>query len=269
MPEFVYDVPTEALAIWFSAAAIAAVLLGIFVVKPVLRLLLGTGPDFNASINYATSGFSLFYGLLLGLLTVAAYQNAERVRVSMMAEATTFGSIYSQMDTYPEPLSGDVKEMMRDYVLYTIHEEWPAHRAGRILNGGYNRAAAIRRSLGRFEPETEGQRIVHGEVVAAYQDFSAARQQRLAGVLIEIPDILWYAVLVGAAISILLLTLLRIPVLQHVVLGSFTGFFLGVILFVITTLDRPLRGEAGLEPEPMVLLWERAMVWDDPLGGSR
>ena len=269
MPEFVYDVPTEALAVWFAAAAIGAVLIGIFVVKPVLRLLLGTGPDFNASINHATAGFSLFYGLLLGLLTVAAYQNAERVRESMMAEATTFGSIYSQMDSYPEPFRGDVKEVMRDYVLYTVHEEWPAHRVGRILNGGYNRAAAIRRAIGAFEPETEGQHIVHAEVVAAYRDFSTARQQRLAGVLIEIPDILWYAVLVGAAISILLVTLLRIPLRQHVVLGSVTAFFLGVILFVITTLDRPLRGEAGLSPEPMILLWERAMVWDDPLGGSR
>lgn len=266
MPEFIYDVPTETLAIWFAALAIGAVLIGIFVVKPVLRLLLGTGPDFNASISFATSGFSLFYGLLLGLLTVAAYQNGERVRESMMVEATTFGSIYAQMDSYPEPFRSDVKELMRDYVAYTIYKEWPAHRVGRILNGGYNRAAAIRRMLATFEPRTTGQRIVHAEVVAAYRDFAAARQQRLAGVLTKIPDILWYAVLTGALVSVLLLTLLKIPVLQHVVLGSITAFFLGVILFVITTLDRPLRGEAGLDPEPMILLWDRSMTWDDSFG---
>jgi len=38
-----------------------------------------------------------------------------------------------------------------------------------------------------------------------------------------------------------------------------------VILFVIVILDRPLRGEAGLPPAPMELLWERTMVWDEPL----
>jgi hypothetical protein len=52
-------------------------LIGLIVIKPILRLLIGAGPDFNESIGYATSGVNLFYGLLLGLLTVSAYQNSE------------------------------------------------------------------------------------------------------------------------------------------------------------------------------------------------
>jgi hypothetical protein len=32
------------------------------------------------------------------------------------------------------------------------------------------------------------------------------------------------------------------------------------------TLDRPLRGESGLDPGPFDLLWERSMVWDEPIG---
>lgn len=58
MPEFVDDVPMEELAVWFAALSVGAVLIGIFVVKPLLRLLLGPGPDCNASINYATSGYA-------------------------------------------------------------------------------------------------------------------------------------------------------------------------------------------------------------------
>jgi hypothetical protein len=45
-----------------------------------------------------------------------------------------------------------------------------------------------------------------------------------------------------------------------------------VILFVIVSLDDPLRGEQGLEPDAFVLLWERQMVWDEgpawSLGGA-
>lgn len=263
MPDFIYDVPTTTLAAWFSIAAVLAMVVGLLVIKPVFRLLIGTGPDFNATLSYATSGFSLFYGLLLGLLTVAAYQNSERTRTSIMAEATALGSLYSQMDTYPEPTRSNVQATMRDYVMYTIHKEWPAHRQGGILNGGYNRADAMRRYLGTFEPETDGQRIVHGEVIAAFHDFSAARQQRLSSVITAIPDVLWYAVLVGAAINILLVALLRMRLPPHFVLGTVTSFFLGVILFVIVTLDRPLRGESGLAPAQFELLWRRTMIWDE------
>lgn len=266
MPEFVYDIPTETLAIWFVIIALAAVAAGLFLIKPILRIFLGTGPEFNASIYYVTSGFSLFYGLLLGLLTVAAYQNSERVKESILNEATSLGSLYAQLNVYPEPFRSDVKWSLRDYALYTIHKEWPAHMEGKILSGGYNRAEAIRRKLADFEPQSVSDRIVHTEVVSSFQDFADARQRRLAGVVTAIPTVLWQAVLVGGAISILLMTILRIKILQHLVLGSITALFLGVILFVITTLDRPLRGEAALQPEPFKVLWKRSMAWDEPLG---
>ncbi len=265
MPDFLYDVPNQTLAIWFSLAAIGAMVFGLLVIKPLFRLLIGTGPDFNASVNYATSGFGLFYGLLLGLLTVSAYQNSERVRESIMREATALGSLYTQVNAFPEPDRSIAKEMMRDYVLFTLNKEWPVHREGEILNGGHNRASAIFAGLANFEPQTEGQRTIHAAVISAYHEFSAARQQRLAGVLTKIPAVLWYAVLVGAAINILLVALLRIRFPPHLVLGSITSFFLGVILFVIVTLDRPLRGQNGLDPGPLELLWERSMVWDEPV----
>jgi hypothetical protein len=266
MPDFIFDIPTRTLAIYFSIVTIALMLVGILVVKPLLRLLMGTGPDFNQTIGHATSGFSLFYGLLLGLLTVAAYQNNERIKEGILNEATTLGSLYADMNSYPEPVRSDMREMLRDYVLFTIHKDWPAHRQGEVLNGGFNRTAAMRQELAGFEPLTRGEDIIHAEVVGAFQDFSRSRQQRLTGVTTEIPDVLWYAVLVGAAINILLLVMLKMRQLQHFVLGTLTAFFLGVILFVIVTLDRPLRGESGLDPGPFDLLWERSMVWDEPIG---
>jgi hypothetical protein len=206
MPEFVYDIPTNVLAAYFAIVAVGSIIFGLLFVKPLLRLLMGSGPDLNESINYGTSAFSLFYGLLLGLLTVAAYQNSERVKEAILSEATAISAFYSDMSTYPEPLRSDLKAMLRDYVLFTIHKEWAAHRKGEFLDGGINRANAVRQRLAAFEPVTESQKIIHAEVVSNFQNFNKARQQRLIGVITGIPNVLWYAVLVGAAINILLLT---------------------------------------------------------------
>jgi hypothetical protein len=267
MPDFVYDIPLKTLAIYFSLIAVAAMFFGILVVKPVLRLLMGgTGPEFNESIGFATAGFNLFYGLLLGLLTVAAYQNSERVKEGILNEAATLSALYSDMASYPEPMRSEMKGMLRDYVLFTIYKDWPAHRRGEFLNGGFNRANAMRQRLAGFEPETRGQEVVHAGVLDAFGSFVQARQQRLTGVITEIPDVLWYAVLVGAVVNVLLLVLLRMPPARQFVLGTISAFFLGVILFVIVALDDPLRGEAGLSPEPLQVLWDRQMVWDEPQG---
>ena len=159
-----------------------------------------------------------------------------------------------------------MKALIRDYTLFTIHRDWEAHRAGEFLDGGSHRAAAIRTMLPGFEPQTQGQGILHEAVISALQDFSEARQQRVRGVTIQIPNVLWYAVLVGAVISVTLLVMLRMRLHQHLLLTTISAFYLGVILFVIVVLDDPLRGEAGLEPGPFVQLWERQMIWDDEVG---
>ena len=264
MPDFIYDMPTQTLAIWFSVIAVGAMLAGLLVLKPVLRLLIGSGPDFNQNLGFATSGFNLFYGLLLGLLTVSAYQNSQHVSEGITAEASALGALYSDLNTYPEPLRSDMKAMLRDYVQFTILKDWPAHRQGEVLDGGFNRADAMRQKLAGFEPQTPGQQIVHAEVVASFHRFTEARQQRLSGIIIQIPPVLWYAVIVGAAVNILLIVLLKMRLLQQFVLGTISAFFLGVILFVIVVLDKPLRGEAGLDPEPLQFVWSRQMIWDEP-----
>lgn len=273
MPEFVYDIPPVRLAVLFSAIAVGAVFVGLLVVKPLARLLFGTGPDFNQNITFGSTGVNLFYGLLLGLLTVSAYQNNERVQQAVLAEATAIGSLYAGMRSYPEPLQGDVQALLRDYVLFSIEADWPAHRVGRVLDGGDHRAEAIRQRLSAFEPATNGQGILHTAMISAYQDFADARQKRVAGVFTEIPDVLWYAVLVGAVVNVFLLVMLKMRLHQHFLLGSITAFFIGVILFVIVSLDDPLRGENGVGPEAFILLWERQMIWDEgpewSLGGQR
>lgn len=268
MPDFVYDIPSNQLAVLFSVVAVGAVLFGLLVVKPVLRIFFGTGPDFNQNVSFGGAGFNLFYGLLLGLLTVSAYQNNERVQQAVLAEATAIGSLYAGMRSYPEPMQSDVQALLRDYTLFTIYADWEAHRTGHILDGGDHRAEAIRQRLASFEPRTDGQIVLHESMVGAYEDFTKARQGRLAGVITEIPDVLWYAVLVGAVVSVLLFVMLKMRPMQQLLLGTITSFFLGVILFVIVSLDDPLRGEEGVAPGPLILLWERQMVWDEGPGWS-
>ena len=263
MPDFIYDIPQVELAIWFAAIAVGSTFLGILFVKPVLRLLIGREPGVNQNISYATSSISLFSGLLLSLLTVSAYQNKEAVEQSILDEAGAISALYSDMNSYPEPVRSDVKEMLRDYVQYTIYKDWPAHRQGEVMAGGVLRTDAMRQTLAAFEPQSEAQAIVHRETIAAFHDFTDFRRARVAGVVTRIPDVLWYAVLVGAVINILLLLMLKMRVLPHFILGAISSFFLGVVLFVIVALDDPLRGEAGLGPEPFELLWETRMIWDE------
>ena len=153
MFDFLYEMSTVRLAIYCVVVFIGLMWLGIIFVKPFLRLMIGRQPGINDLVFHTTSGFSLFYGLLLGLLTVAAYQNVEEVRQNVFGEASSLASLYRDVSFYPEPLGSELRELLTDYTLYVIYKDWPAHRQGRIYNGGTNRLTMIEYSILKFNPD--------------------------------------------------------------------------------------------------------------------
>jgi hypothetical protein len=47
MPDFVYDIPLNDLATYFAVVAVLAIVIGMLIVKPLLRLLMGSGSNLN------------------------------------------------------------------------------------------------------------------------------------------------------------------------------------------------------------------------------
>jgi hypothetical protein len=92
------------LAIVCSGAFVLLTWFGIIFVRPFLRLLLRRQPGANDLVSYTSSWFSLLYGLLLGLLAVATYQNAAQIQTSVQREAATLALLYRGSAAYPEPL---------------------------------------------------------------------------------------------------------------------------------------------------------------------
>jgi hypothetical protein len=79
------QLPPLPLAVVCSGAFVLLTWFGIVFVRPFLRLLLRRQPGANDLVSYTSSWFSLLYGLLLGLLAVATYQNAAQIQTSVLA----------------------------------------------------------------------------------------------------------------------------------------------------------------------------------------
>lgn len=131
------------------------------------------------------------------------------------------------------------------------------------MNGGLLRLQVIEQHLLTFEPLTKTQGIVHAEALRDFNDLVANRQQRLAGVRTSIPGVMWYAVAIGAIINIVLLWMLNMRFTIHLILSGIVAFFLGVMIFLIASMDNPMRGEVSVSPEPFELAYELFMQWDE------
>ncbi len=251
------------LMLYCSLFLVAVTWVGLIFVRPFLWAWLRPEPRVNDLVSHASGGFSLFYALLLGLLSVAAYQNTEHVKQLVNVEAAGIGSLYRSFSTYPEPLRSDLEFLLRDYTLFVINEDFPAHRQGEIAYGGANRLQLIARRLAEYEPSTRSGDLLHSQVFRGFSEVSSARHQRLAAVDIRLPGVLWYVVAIGAGITVMMLWMLDMRFRSHLLLGGLVSFFLGVMLFVILAMDRPLRSELGVGADNFQLIYDLVMSEDD------
>jgi len=124
---WIYDYSSAQIGALFAAVFVGVTWLGIFAFRPVIRSWIHRDGSANDMVGFALSSFSVLYGLLLGLLAVAAYQNFSSVTDLVTRESSIIASLYRDAQGFPEPERGALKAGLREYVRFVIDDAWPAH----------------------------------------------------------------------------------------------------------------------------------------------
>ncbi len=212
---------------------------------------------------FTAGSFGVIYAVLMGLLTVAAFERSKAADDDIGREASGLATIYRSADGYPEPLRGELKAQLRDYTHYVIQKDFPAHHKGVVPMGGEHRLDVIRHEMLAFEPATKTQEVLHREMLHYLDEMSIAREQRLSIVSAAIPGVLWYVVMIGTLITIAFLWMLHMELVPQILFGSITAFFLGMMIFLVYALDHPLQGAIHIGPDAFEAVYRTVMKWDE------
>jgi hypothetical protein len=267
MIETLRDLPAGQLAFVVCVFFVGLTWVGALFIRPILRLFVRSNPDVNALLGNFVSIYGVFYGILMGLLAVAAYQNKADVEQAISSEVTSVFALFRNVSAYPDAVRKPLQEAVRDYVQFAIDKEWAAMRRGEIAQGGMPLIDAMQQRITAFEPATAGQGILHAETTRQFYSFLERRAVRLLSATTGIPGFMWFVVVLGALISIFLVWLFDMSLLAEFFLGGLMSFFIGTMISLILILDQPLRGEFGISPEMFrVLLDFMNKVLGQPAG---
>ena len=254
MIDLLRDLPAAQLAATLCLSFVGLTWVGAIFLRPIFRLFVRSEPDINGLVGNFVSIYGVFYGILMGLLAVSAYQNKADVMQAIAAESTAVFAVFRSVGSYPEATRGPMQESVRDYVRFVIDKEWPSMRKGEVPRGGMPLVNRLQEQITTFEPATPGQAILHAETTRQFFNFLEHRAVRLYSVTTGIPGIMWYVVFLGAVISIFFVWLFQMSLRAQFLLGGLMAFFIGAMISLIVVLDSPLRGEYGLSPEVFELL---------------
>jgi hypothetical protein len=144
----------------------------------------------------------VFYGLAVALIAVSVWQTYSDVSKVISQEATALAALYRDMSGYPEPTRSQIQKELRGYVDYTINKAWPVQRRGQVPFDGVIILNRLQDVLLSFEPKTEGQKILHGETLRAYNVMIQARRLRLDAVGTALAPVMWVVIIAGAVIAL-------------------------------------------------------------------
>lgn len=213
--------------------------------------------EMNNDIIFFASAIAVFYSLTVGLIAVGVWTTYTEVENTVSAEATAIGCFYRDISGYPEPTRTRLQTQVREYTVFLIEQAWPAQRRGKSTDVATRRLSTLEQELVRFEPATLGQQVLHAETFRQYNDVAGLRRKRLHAIGAGLPSVMWSVVLIGAFLTITVTYLLKMQRIVHFVLTGFFAMFIGLVVFVITSLDQPLSGPLAIDSGPYQLVLDR------------
>ena len=265
---WIYDVSTTTLVVFFAALFVGFTWLGLIFIRPWLRLFIGSRPGTNELVGYILGSHGVFYGILLGLLSVAAYQNFSTVESNVEQESATLGSMYRIVSMYPEPLRTHMQDSLRDYTRWLIDEAWPQQQRGIIPTAGSAKTTQFQNLLYAFEPQGTGQESLHNQALEQFIKLVELRRLRLLSVTKGIPPILWYVVILGAIVNIVLIWCFEMRLFGQILLGGMLSFFVAAVIAMIAAMDYPFRGQVSVSPQSFQQVYDSLMKNPQPASVS-
>jgi hypothetical protein len=257
---WMYSIPTWTLAIIVVAVFVSIALAGLAVThRRIHRSSVADSID-NGTVGWFFSGVSLLYGLLLGLLTVAAWGSYNGATSIASQEASSVATLYRNLAGYPDTARDQMRKQLRDYVTVIVNVSWPEQRQGTLPDSEtvvLNQFQKILLNQRVLSPE---QLVVHSETIRSFDTLIELRRQRMEALNSGVPGVLWLVVLLGAAATIVFsycFVVKSYPL--HAFLTGVLATMIGLLIFLLVVLDHPYWGENSVSPDAYQLVLTNLM----------
>ena len=129
--------------------------------------------------------------------------------------------------------------------------EWPAQAEGRIVDQDSSYLSGLNKLALALHPSSEADGDLHMLLLQAIERLWDARQERLLAAQTTIPDIVWFVLIVGGALTVAFGSFLGAPSLRmQLAMSAVLAASGALVLIMIIALSNPFRGDFRVSTAP-------------------
>jgi Protein of unknown function (DUF4239) len=248
---WLYDLSTPALFAVICGTVVLFSLGGCLLVRNRFDRWFGLTESDNDVIGHFLSFTGIFYGITLGLIAVGVWDSFNQTQDKVNAEAASIGALYRDVGQMPEPHRTRLVATVRGYTEFIVDTAWGLQQQGIVPGGGNIRTTNIANELYAVKPADVREQVMLAETLSQFNQMLVARNLRLQAINEGLPGSMWFVIVLGTVLNIILTWLLVIknPRLDLAV-NLIVSLLLGSVLFFIVAMDNPFRGRLSVSSAP-------------------
>ena len=255
---WIYDLPNWLFGIVCIAAFVGFGIVGLHLTRGFVRRVHQQDHSHNDIVGYYLAAVTVFYGITLGLVAIGTWNNYSAIQDKVDREAQHVASLYRDVSSYPAPASKLLTGDLRAYLREVIDHSWPQMRKGVVPAGSAAMLNSFQQHLLDFHPSTMGEQVLYAETFRQFSELVEIRRSRLDSVGTSLPRSLWWMVILGAVISITATLFFHTRSYRmHQWMTALMSGLLGLMIFLVATLDNPFRGKVSVSPEALERVYQQ------------
>jgi hypothetical protein len=226
----------------------------------------------NDLAGFTIAIISVLYAVLLAFIAIATWEAFSQASVIVENESGYAGGMYLDTAGLPTAKGQQIRDALAKYVSVVINEEWPIQRQGKTPDQGWIPLRNLATAIATIQPQTPGEAVIEAELLKTWNELYDARSARLTAVQGHVPDIIWYIVFFGAAITIAYTYLFGFEnFVMHTAMTAIIAATLALVIVMIIALDWPFRGDISVSPDAFITTqqsWADAPIVNAKLAGK-
>jgi hypothetical protein len=247
--------------LWVAGAAVSAAI-GAAVIGYLARRF-GWAEGRSDNNDLAGQVFTIVAGLhavLIAFVLISQFDSVSVVRESTYQEADSLVAVTWATDTLGESTKDTMRQLVAAYNTTVVDQEWPRMvDGGPIPATGWSQLEQMRQAVAQVQVtdswQTDRKTEASNQLWQVYQAREARMTAATSG---GVNGVVWFALILGAVISIMLPNLFGGPAIgARIVIVSTLAGTIAMLLFAIYQLQNPFDGGARVGPDAFASALER------------
>jgi len=248
-PDMVYQYPIWAVGLLLMSAAILGAVLLELCARRLLPIELRQRHNDVAAAIFSIIGVT--YAVLLAFVAMLAWEGFNKAKAASYAEAALIGDVYNLSAGFADPQKTSMRSQIMGYARHVVTVEWPEQAEGHTVDQNSVYLDGLNRMALGYQPSGQADSDLHSLLLRTVERLWDARQGRLLAAQSTVPDIVWFVVIAGGALTVAFGSFLGAPSLRmKLAMSAVLAASGALVLILIIALSNPFRGDFRVSTAP-------------------